>query len=411
MSYDPNKGSSPNLSALLLAGDSEELLRRSLQSLREASGLVDEIVIVDRPDRESNAVLAAQFDALLVRHQWNNCFASARNRGASQASGRWLLWLEPGETLTTEAVDSLHHWRDGQGASGISFSGTSFSGESSEIPSPNSAYWIFVERPSADDLLGGEQMAQLRLVPNRPDLQFLGRVGEQLRTSVEVAGLELASLALSIRQPIEEQAVRVARAKETLHLTELARSDSGPSAELENLRGMAFSALGLIEEASTAYRHAIDLAERGSTPMLEGYYGLLNSAPNQTDQVEREITLCLEALEIFPLDAQLLCGMGGYLLQNDRLELAARSYQLALEHGHIDPFSWHQPELRAVAAECLGRIYRLQGSPDRARAVLRQALGQFPESTRLADQLAELESNTVCAVRADAKSAPVAVVG
>ena len=133
--------------------------------------------------------------------------------------------------------------------------------------------------------------------------------------------------------------------------------------------------------------------------MLEGYYGLLNIGEDLPDQEGWRMNVCLEALETFPLDAQLLCGMGGYLLQDNRLELAARSYRLAWEHGQIDPFSWHQPEILAVAAECLGQIYRLQGHLPWARDLLKQALEQFPDSPRLAEQLAEVEPSALTAFR------------
>jgi hypothetical protein len=58
--------------------------------------------------------------------------------------------------------------------------------------------------------------------------------------------------------------------------------------------------------------------------MLEGYYGLLTTFDGDPSQSDQQITACLEALEVYPLDAQLLVAMGGYMQNQNRLDLAAR---------------------------------------------------------------------------------------
>jgi predicted Zn-dependent protease len=125
--------------------------------------------------------------------------------------------------------------------------------------------------------------------------------------------------------------------------------------------------------------------------MLEAYYGLLAAMDADLTAAERQIATCLEALEIFPLDAQLLCGMGSYLLRCGRLDLAARSYEMAVMHGRVDPATWHLSDLTDVAVVCWSLVLQLTNEAKQAEAVLEGSLADRPDSLRLRRQLMELQ--------------------
>ena len=99
-------------------------------------------------------------------------------------------------------------------------------------------------------------------------------------------------------------------------------------------------------------------------------------------------------MEIFPLDAQLLCGMGSYLLRFGRLDLAARSYEMAVVHGRVDPTIWHLADLADVAVTCWSLVLQLTDETKQAEAVLESALADRPDSLRLRRQLIELYVKT-----------------
>ena len=124
--------------------------------------------------------------------------------------------------------------------------------------------------------------------------------------------------------------------------------------------------------------------------MLEAYYGLLTTMDDDPAAAEQQINTCLEALEVYPLDSQLLCGMGSYLLRSRRLDLAARSYEMAVLHGKVDPSIWHLADLADVAVTCWSLVLQLMSDTKRAEAVLKQAVADRPDSLRLRRQLIEL---------------------
>ncbi len=185
-----------------------------------------------------------------------------------------------------------------------------------------------------------------------------------------------------------------ARARRQLNLANLALTESGEQATMLLARAEALAQLDRPHEAGQVYRRAIDLALSGSSEMLEAYYGLLTAMDADPMAAERQIATCLEALEIFPLDSQLLCGMGSYLLRFGRLDLAARSYEMAVVHGRVDPATWHLADLADVAVVCWSLVLQLTGDAKQAEAVLESALADRPDSLRLRRQLIELQIKT-----------------
>jgi tetratricopeptide (TPR) repeat protein len=155
-------------------------------------------------------------------------------------------------------------------------------------------------------------------------------------------------------------------------------------------RAEALQNLGQLDAAADCYRESINRAPAGSSAMLEAYYGLLTTYDHRPEESETQISTCLEALDVFPLDAQLLCGMGSYLLNQQRLDLAARSYEIATTHGQIDPATWHLEDITEVAATCLSLAHQLRGDAEEAIAVLERALEHRPESLRLRRQRLEI---------------------
>ena len=135
---------------------------------------------------------------------------------------------------------------------------------------------------------------------------------------------------------------------------------------------------------------AVRAAPRGSLEMLEGYYGLLSSFDGQEDDAQRQLAMCLEALEIYPLDAQLLCAMGTYLQAQNQLKLAIRAFDTAVKFGKVNLQTWHLVDIEQVAVAYLSLTLQLDGQPGPACEVLEQGLERFPAAIRLRRQLVDL---------------------
>ena len=167
-------------------------------------------------------------------------------------------------------------------------------------------------------------------------------------------------------------------------------AEIGPVARLLNCRGDALQALGNAHEAAECFSRTLEVAEPNSPEMLEAYYGLLTALDGTDASRENQLSLCLRALETFPMDAQLLCAMGGYLQTQGRLDLASRAYQTAYQHGQVDPRTWHLEELKDIAAVCYSLSLQLQNEPQLALESLEAALDADPRSVRIRRTLTEL---------------------
>jgi tetratricopeptide (TPR) repeat protein len=353
----------------MIVRDAADVLADSLDSVRAIS---DEIVVMDTGSSDETLAVARRGADIVDQIEWQDSYADARNECLRHVTGNWVLWLEAGETLDDTAAQQLRNFVD----------------EAAEL---NKAYLLLVQRPSASAGNSADQIGQQRLVPNRPELRFQGRVREQVLNAVKNAGMGVDALECVVQCAAVSGEEQRARARRQLNLANLALTESGEQAAPLLARAEALAQLGRPHEAGEVYRRAIELALSGSSEMLEAYYGLLTAMDADPTAAERQIATCLEALEIFPLDAQLLCGIGSYLLRCGRLDLAARSYEMAVVHGRVDPATWHLADLADVAVVCWSLVLQLTNETKQAEAVLASALADRPDSLRLRRQLMELQ--------------------
>jgi tetratricopeptide (TPR) repeat protein len=361
----------PRLSVAMIVRNEQDVLPTTLESARP---IADEILVLDTGSTDQTATLAEQRGALVSRTLWNEDFSDARNRLMARAAGEWVLWLDAGERLAPESASQLRAFIDGR-------------------PDPRTVYLVMVEAPAADPASSNEQAAKPRLLPNLGELRFAGRVRETLVPSIEAAGLkvELAPGRIHRHPRLHDPERKARNALRDLKLIALdAIETGGPDPRLLVALGEACADLDDQATARRAFFEAARHATRGSTEMLEAYYGLLASFDGTPPQTERQVALCLEALEIYPLDAQLLCAMGSYLQAQNRLDLAARSFQTAVRYGKVDAKTWHLCEIGQMASAFLALTLQMQGNDDEARRVLREASTRWQDSARIRRRLVDL---------------------
>ncbi len=138
------------------------------------------------------------------------------------------------------------------------------------------------------------------------------------------------------------------------------------------------------------FRQAIRAAAPTSTSQREAYYGLLTVFDQIPAERQAQINVCVEALKVFPRDAQLLCAMGGYMQAQSQLDLSAQAYRMAAQFGEIDPRTWHVPDIHEIATVCLSLTFQLRANDDEACRVLEQALARAPEAHRVRRHLIDI---------------------
>ena len=355
--------SRPRLTVVMIVRDEQETLAASVESVR---AIADEILVVDLGSTDRTTELALELGVMVNNYGWENDYSAPRNHSLRQADGDWIMWLDAGERLNEESAESLRDFID-------------------HDAQEQYVYRIVVQTPP-DERSQAEQIAQIRLVPNNPDLRFEGRVRETLQPSVDAIGLSVDNapgLILCHARRFDPD-WRASQAELDLQLAALEIADSDePQARVLLATGEAQAELGKQLQAMEGFCKAIEATQRGSTEMLEGYYGLLTSCDGDLQQQDRQLDICLEALEIFPLDAQLLLAMGNYLQIRDRWDLAIRSFRTAVKHGQVDIGTWHLVELGEVAVACLSLCLQAKGSDSDALRTLAEGIERYGHSPRL----------------------------
>jgi tetratricopeptide (TPR) repeat protein len=361
---------SPRLSVVMIVRDAEDCLANTLDSI---NAIADEVVVIDAGSTDGTVRLAQQKATRVASVPWTDSFAAARNAALLYATGDWIFWLDAGETLSQETALTLRQFVDTQAEK-------------------NTAYYLIIKIPQQGTDIAAEQVARIRLHPRLPGLEFTGRVRETLLDAVEKLDLKTEGLSFVIQRGAREHlpAIKEYRAQRNMQLASMELQEAGPRADLLNCLGEAAQWLGDHQASANFYRQAVELSTRGSSEMLEAYYGLLTSLEGFEASRDSQLQLCMAALEIYPLDAQLLCAIGGYLQSREQLELASRAYQLAAEHGQINLQISHLDGLQEIAVNCYAMTLQLLGRESEAITLLERELAEAPNSARLRRQLLDL---------------------
>lgn len=370
----------PDLSVAIIARNAAEPLAETLESIQSVA---DEVIVVDTGSTDHTRDVASRYDVRFYSIAWQDDFSAARNHAAELCTGRWILWLDAGERLSPEAAQELKQFVV-------------------DKADADTAYMMVVRLPAQPGDIAGEQIGAIRLVPNDPALRFTGRVRETLIPALNAAKMQVEGLPQRIERGLREldHDLKVRRAKRNIQLAELEMRDRGPQPTLLNCLADAFLVLGQHERAAQFYRQAISLCAKGSSDMLAGYYGLIMALEGSDQKRMAQLSACVAALEVYPMDAQLLCASGGYLQSLGQLDTAAKAYETAYRFGRVNPEVWHLSGIAEVAVSCYSLALQLQGKLDEARQVLEEELKKSPDSLRLGRQLLAL-----CVRQGDRKEA------
>lgn len=358
------------LSVAIIVRDDVEGLKDTLESVRN---IADEIVVVDTGSTDRTLDVVARYGARQITRPWSDDFSAPRNAAYDACRGAWVLWLDSGETLDPASAPDLRRALD-------------------TIVDLTKAYVLMVSVPASPESQYAEQVGRIRLVPKMRGLTFAGRVRETMRQSIIEQGLaiEVAPWRIHRAARDHEPQRKTQKALRDVRLVELATREQGEQPCLLLALADALVNLGQTKQAAACYRAALDRSERGSTEMLEGYYGLLSESCAAHQTLDTRIADCLAALEVFPFDAQLLCVMAGFLQAQGHHDLASRSYRTAVDYGQINPETWHVAEVAQIASICLSLLMQLKGDLAEARNVLEAYLKQHGRAQRVQMRLIDI---------------------
>ena len=108
-----NTAGANRLAAVILARDAAASISESVAS---AWKVADQVLVVDMGSRDTTADLTANLGATLFDAPQDDR-AAAKNLALQRVAADWILWLEQGEVLADETVESLREFLAQEAAS------------------------------------------------------------------------------------------------------------------------------------------------------------------------------------------------------------------------------------------------------------------------------------------------------
>lgn len=300
------------LSLCMIARDNMATIGAALESIRP---WVDEMVVIDTGSVDETIGICRRLGARVGHFPWRDDFAAARNASLAMARGRWIFWMDSDDIIPPECGRRLRELAVGETDPGIL------------------GYVIGVHCPAGGP--DGHQditaVDHVKLIRNRRDLVFEGRIHEQILPAIRRAGGAVAWTDLFVvhagadhspggRQRKFERDYRIL-------YRELAEDPKHP---------FVLFNLGMTHADEGNYAKAIHYLERSivespaDLSLRRKTYALLASAYAALGQADQAWRVCQDGRRQFPEDAELLFRAA--MLHHDagRLEPAARGYRAVL---------------------------------------------------------------------------------
>ena len=156
---NPFVESPAKLSVCIIAKNEEQNISRCLSSV---NNIADEIILVDTGSTDNTIQIASKYTDKIIKYEWTNDFAAARNKSLAEARGDWVLFLDCDEELIPGASETLIE----------------------EMSASNIIGYRLPLENVASPLHGVNYVP--RLIRNAPGLHFIGKIHETIFASILV---------------------------------------------------------------------------------------------------------------------------------------------------------------------------------------------------------------------------------
>ncbi|MDA7497267.1 glycosyltransferase [bacterium] len=226
------------VSVCLITRNEEQFIRACLESVK---GFAHEMIVVDTGSDDQTQKIAEEVGAQVYHLPWGDDFSEARNEALKYVTGDWVLVLDADEVLAPEAIKELLREVNDRKAIG---------------------YRLPITNEGAKEQGTGYVP---RLFRNAPGLFYVGRIHEQVFSSVEVRrrqwGMEnrlghSRIIHFGYTEEMTQDRDKVAR---NLRLLKLAVEEMPDDANLMMNLGLELARSGNESESLRCYRSSFDL--------------------------------------------------------------------------------------------------------------------------------------------------------
>jgi glycosyltransferase involved in cell wall biosynthesis len=351
------------LSLCMIVRDEQEMLGRCLEAVADA---VDEIVILDTGSTDATIEIARSFGARVLERAWTGSFAEARNVSFEAAAGDWILYLDADEVLVREDAAVLRSliarsWRE--------------------------AFYL-VETNHTGELDGGGAVTHsaLRLLRNRPEYRFEGRVHEQIahclpgyapeRIEASTVRVEHFGYLASVRRDR-------AKSQRNVELLRMQQADGVDTPFLHYNLGCEHAAAGDRLAALDAFERSWGLLralpDRDSYRFQPALIVRLVKALRACERPQEALARAADGLERFPELTDLVLEQAHAARELAQPDRAIALYERCIEMGDA-------PRRYTAGVGCgsylprihLAELLRARGQLQRATELLEQCLREHP---------------------------------
>lgn len=332
----------PLLSLCMIARDNERTIRNALASVKP---WVDEMIVVDTGSIDRTPEIARQVGARVEHFPWCDDFAAARNCSLEYATGKWLFWMDTDDTLPQKCGAQIRNAiRDDIPEDVLGFimqvhcPSNSQNGETSAIEDQSPL-------PSATIV------DHVKLLRNRADLRFEGRIHEQILPAIRRAGGRVVWTDNYVVHSGADYSLAGARRKidrdlRLLHLDIQERP--GHPFVLFNL-GMTLLHHGECDEARTTLEKCIESSSTDESHLRKAYVLLAESLEGLQLHTEA-LRRCWEGLGRYPNDPELAFKLGRLLMLRRDWDEAITAFGRVLKPHRERYFASIDPSIKGHKA-------------------------------------------------------------
>jgi len=309
------------LSLCMIVRDNARTIEACLNSIKP---WVDEMVVVDTGSKDNTPELVRGCSARIFHFPWCDDFAAARNESIRHARGDWIFWMDSDDVIEPENGRKLRELA-------MAGSGPSIFGYVMQVHCP--------------DVGGGGQtevtvVDHVKLIRNRPDLRFEGRIHEQILPAIRRAGGEVAFTDVYVVHAGADHSPQGRQKKldRDYRLLQLDLQDRPNHPFVLFNLGMTHSDAEKHEKAVEALRRSIEVSHPCESHLRKAY-ALLVGSYRQLGRYDEAWQVCQKGRQLYPEDPELLFREGILQHHFGRLPEAERAYCRALENRGPRHFS------------------------------------------------------------------------
>lgn len=366
----PTMRSLPTISLCMIVRDEERVLTDCLGS---AKPWFDEIIVVDTGSTDRTMEIAREAGVKLFRFAWIDDFSAARNESLSHACGQWVMWMDADDTLPEECGKKLRDL--------ITLADDRTTG-----------FLMQVHIPPAPGEYGLTIVDQVKLFRNLPDLQFEGRIHEQILESINRAGGRVERTDLHVVHSgydYSPEGQRKKRERDLLLLEKDLKDRPNHPFVLFNV-GMTAYHLKDFDRAEKALRRCLELSNPQESTVRKVYAMLAGCRLEQHD-LSAARSIVEKGLALYPRDPELLFRAGIIYRECGDLRASEQCYLTLIgsrEQGHIDSLDVTMTGFKAH--HNLAIVYRDMGRTAEAEQRFAQSIKLNPRFTPSLIGLADL---------------------